>query len=331
MEDVAIIGTGAQEWAERRVVVTGAAGLLGSWLATALADAGTHVVGLDLKALDVQPPPGARFELVQGDVRDADVVGRLLADANADTVFHLAAQSLVGPANDRPVETFEHNVVGTWTVLDACRRLPSVRSVIVASSDKAYGDTGGEPYVETMPLTARHPYEVSKACADLIAQSYAQTYAVPVGISRCANLYGGGDTNWSRIVPDTIRAAIAGRRPVVRSDGRYVRDFLYIEDAVTGLLALAEAVGRRSELAGHAFNFAAGDRLSVLQIVRKILALMQCDLEPEIRDEARHEIREQRLETGKARSELGWHARFSLEEGLGRTIEWYRQHVEVAR
>jgi CDP-glucose 4,6-dehydratase len=317
-------------WSERSVLVTGAAGLLGGWLARLLLASGARVVGLD-----IDWPGGAILspdepvERVGGDVRSRDDVDRVLGGHRPEVVFHLAAQTQVGVGNEDPVGTFEHNILGTWTVLEACRQAPSVASLVVASSDKAYGDRDGAAYVETDPLEARHPYAASKTCADVLAQTYAESYGLPVAISRCGNMYGGGDLEWERIVPGTVRSLLRSERPVIRSDGQFVRDYLYVEDAAEGVALLAQAAAERPELGGEAFNFAAGTRLPVLELVERIRTLMGADLEPEILDEAVNEIRDQRVDAGKARSELGWAPQHTLDEGLRSSIDWYRDHLSA--
>jgi CDP-glucose 4,6-dehydratase len=244
-------------------------------------------------------------------------------------VLHLAAQTIVPIANRNPVSTFESNVAGTWTLLEACRRSPTVRQIVVASSDKSYGDQEHLPYVETMPLVGRHPYDVSKSAGDLIAQSYASTYGLPVAITRCGNFYGGGDLNWSRIVPGTIRSVIRGRRPVIRSDGNFVRDYFYVEDGAAAYIFLSEKLAADRTLVGEAFNFSNEQPISVIDITRMIMRLMGSDLEPEVRDEATNEIRCQYLSAAKAREMLGWRPLFQLEEGLNQTIDWYRKSFEA--
>jgi CDP-glucose 4,6-dehydratase len=315
-------------WGGRVVLVTGAAGLLGSRLSRSLVDAGAVVLGLDNdwdgeRAL--LPHPGV--ERIDGDIRDTRLLDALLGDRSADTVAHLAAQTLVGPALEDPVDTFSNNAEGSWCVLEACRRAPAVRRVVVASSDKAYGDASGRPYTESMPLRALHPYDASKAITDILARSYAHTYGLPVAITRCGNLYGGGDLNWSRIVPGTIRSVLASEAPVIRSDGTFVRDYLYVADAAEGVLALAEMVGNHPEAAGTAVNFAAGKRLAVIDVVRRILALMESELEPRVLGLPLKEIPEQRVSAGLARKLLGWRARTPIEAGLRETIGWYRAYL----
>jgi CDP-glucose 4,6-dehydratase len=245
-----------------------------------------------------------------------------------DTVFHLGAQTLVGTALRSPLLTFEANIRGTYHLLEACRRMqPLVRRVVVASSDKAYGEARELPYTEETPLLGRHPYDVSKSCTDLLAVAYASTYDLPVTIARCGNVYGGGDLNWSRIVPGTIRSLLRGERPLLRSDGSMTRDYIFVEDAVDAYLKLAEALDDPS-VAGQAFNFAHGSPMSVLEIVDAIRTVMGAtDLQPEILDTARSEIPHQHLDSSKARRQLGWEPGWQLHEGLGRTVEWYRSYL----
>jgi CDP-glucose 4,6-dehydratase len=322
------VAVGASFWSGRTVLITGAAGLLGGWLSRHLVASGAEVVGLDLDwprgAILAPDEPIAR---VDGDVRNSETMGRAIAEHGANVVVHLAAQTQVGVANEDPVDTFEHNILGTWIVLEACHRAGSIESVIVASSDKAYGDRDGAAYVETDPLTGRHPYAASKTCADVLAQTYAESYGLPIAISRCGNMFGGGDLQWERIVPGTIRSLLRSERPIIRSDGTFVRDYLYVEDAAEGIAMLAEAVREQPRLHGEAFNFAADIRLPVLELVDRIRALVGCDLEPEILDGAMNEIREQRVDAMKARTELGWTPSHSLDEGLQKSITWYRSYL----
>jgi CDP-glucose 4,6-dehydratase len=319
-------------WSGRTVLITGAAGLLAGWVERDLLDAGATVLGLD-NAWDgpraATPPDG--IDRIEGDVRDTALLRDLLAGRGVDTVIHLAAQTLVGPAIENPVDTFSNNIEGSWSVLDACRGAEKVRRIVVASSDKAYGDSSGRPYREDMPLRAHHPYDMSKAVTDMLAQTYALTYHLPVAITRCGNLYGGGDLNWSRIIPGTIRSILEGQAPVIRSDGTFVRDYLYVRDAAAGVVALADAVGGRPDLAGTAFNFAAGCRMPVIEIVRRILALMGSDLEPVILSLPLQEIPEQRVSAARARHLLGWRPHGSLDAALRETISWYRAYLESAR
>jgi CDP-glucose 4,6-dehydratase len=316
-------------WEGRSVLVTGAAGFLGPWVVEAFLNVGARVAALDIKGLDERTAQLEGATDVIADVRDHLLVRETLSDIRPDVIVHLAAQSQVTQANEDPVATLEANVQGTWTVLEAARTSAGASAIVVASSDKAYGDADGRPYEETLPLRGRHPYDVSKACADLIAQAYAASYGLPVVISRCANLYGGGDRHWNRIVPGTIRSCLLGQLPVIRSDGKPVRDYLYVEDAAIGVLELAHAASLRPELHGEAFNFSSGDRLSALDLVRRILDLMNSALEPDIRNESFNELGDQRVDATKARSMLGWKAAFDIDTGLRRTIAWYRSHLEL--
>lgn len=320
-------------WQDRRVLVTGATGLLGGWLVEGL---------LRLRAEPVclvrDWTPGSRLvchnlwdrvRIVRGDVTDQACIERVLGEYEVQTVFHLAAQTIVGVANRNPVSTFETNIGGSWAVLEACRHSPLVRQIVLASSDKAYGSQPILPYDENTPLQGHYPYDVSKSCADLLAQAYAHTFGLPVAITRCGNLYGGGDLNWNRIVPGTIRSVLRGRPPVIRSDGSYVRDYFYVEDAVAAYLLLAERLAGQPALTGQAFNFSNEKPVSVIQMVEAILRVMQSDLAPEIRNEAGNEIREQTLSAARAREALRWEPCFSLEEGLRRTVAWYAEHLNA--
>ncbi len=325
------MGVDASFWNARSVLVTGASGLLGGWVCRALAEAGAGVQGLDLDWSRAAAIGGVDGMMrVDGDVRDAGVVERLLDEHSIDTVIHLAARTLVGPANADPAETFDHNVRGTWTLLDAVRGRKGVESVVVASSDKAYGDHGGAPYVEDMALRAEHPYAASKACTDLVARTYAKSFGLPVTITRCGNIYGGGDLEWSRIVPGTIHSVLRGERPVIRSDGSYVREYFYVEDAADGVAVLAQKTVEDPTLAGEAFNFGSGTARTAFDLVGEILELMGSDLQPEIRNESVNEIREQRVDARKARERLGWTATHTLRDGLALTISWYRSFLAAA-
>ena len=320
-------------WRDRPTLVTGATGLVGGWVVRRLRELQADVVCLirDWVPLSelVRSRQIEQVKVVRGDVRDQALLERTLGEYEIDTVVHLAAQTIVPIAQRNPVSTFETNIGGTWTLLEACRRSPRVKQIVVASSDKAYGDQGGRPYDEKLALKGRHPYDVSKACADLIAQGYADVYEVPVAITRCGNFYGGGDLNWNRIVPGTIRSVLRGQRPVIRSDGQSVRDYFFVEDAAAAYLLLAERLYREPNLRGEAFNFSNEEPVTVLDIVQRILRLMGSGLDPDIRNEATHEISKQVLSAEKARSRLGWRAEFSLDEGLRRTVDWYSELLEV--
>jgi CDP-glucose 4,6-dehydratase len=266
---------------------------------------------------------------VRGDLCDQQLLERVLNEHEITTVLHLAAQAIVGAANRNPVSTFEANIQGTWALLEACRRTSTVKQIVVASSDKAYGAHETLPYNESAPLQGRHPYDVSKSCADLIAQSYAATYDLPVCITRNGNLFGGGDLNWSRIIPGTIRSALRGERPVIRSDGQFVRDYFYIEDAAATYTLLAEQLAQNAPLRGEAFNFSLEQPMTVLDVVNRVLTSMNSSLEPDVRNEASHEIREQYLSAAKAHRLLNWQPQHSFDEGLNRTVEWYRKFLQT--
>jgi CDP-glucose 4,6-dehydratase len=315
-------------WLDRPVFVTGATGLIGGWLVRRLLDAGADLVCLVRDWVPqsefVRAQLADQVKVVRGDVVDRALLERTLGEYEIDTVIHLAAQTIVGIANRNPISTFETNIAGTWVLLEACRRSPTVKQIVIASSDKAYGDHEVLPYTEDAPLQGVHPYDVSKSCADLLAQSYAVTYGLPVGITRCGNFYGGGDLNWNRIVPGTIRSILRGQRPVIRSDGQYVRDYFYAEDGALVNMVLAESLARDPDLRGQAFNFSNEIQVTVLELVERLLALMDSKLEPEIRSEATNEIRHQYLSAAKARERLDWQPLFTLDEGLRRTIDWYR-------
>lgn len=318
-------------WQDRPVLVTGATGLLGSALARQLWERKADLVCLVRDWIPqselVRGGLIERVKVVRGDVTDQAALERVLGEYEIDTVFHLAAQTIVGIANRNPVSTFQTNIAGTWSVLEACRRSPAVKQIVVASSDKAYGDQDTLPYDEDTPLAGRHPYDVSKSCADLIAKSYAVSFGLPVVVTRCGNLYGPGDLNWNRIVPGTIRSILRGQRPVIRSDGSFSRDYFHVDDGVNSYLVLAEALANRRELAGEAFNFSNELQVTVLQLVQLILQLMDSDLQPDVRSEAANEIRHQYLSAAKARRVLGWQPLCTLEEGLRRTIPWYREYL----
>ena len=313
-------------WRDRPVFVTGATGLLGSWLVEALAERGARVTCLVRDWVPqsrlLQSNAWSSATLVRGELEDHDLLTRVLNEYEIDTVFHLGAQTIVGTAARSALSTFESNIRGTWSLLESaktCSKL--VRRVVVASSDKAYGMHERLPYTEEAPLEGRFPYDVSKSCADLIALSYFHTYRLPVAITRCGNLFGGGDLNFNRLIPGTIRSVLRGEAPIIRSDGTFIRDYFYVRDAVEAYLALAE---RLPEFAGEAFNFGNETPLSVLQVVERILAAMDARaLRPAILNEASHEIPRQYLDCSKARKLLGWRPRFGMDQGLRETIEWY--------
>jgi CDP-glucose 4,6-dehydratase len=318
-------------WRDRPVFVTGATGLVGGWLVRRLVEAGADTVCLVRDHVPTSELYRSRLvdrvRVVTGDLCDQALLERALGEYETDTVFHLAAQTIVTIANRNPVSTFESNIRGTWSLLEAARRSPRVRQIVVASSDKAYGDQEVLPYNEATPLQGRHPYDVSKSCADLIAHTYAHTYGSPVGITRCGNFFGGGDLNWNRIVPGTIRSVLRGERPVIRSDGLFARDYFYVEDGAHAYLTLAEALAAGTAKPGEAFNFSNEVELSVLDIARRVLAAMGSTLELDVRNEASNEIRRQCLDASRARRQLGWTPIFDFATGLDRTIAWYRDFL----
>jgi CDP-glucose 4,6-dehydratase len=318
-------------WQDRSVFVTGATGLLGSWLVKELVAKQADVTCLVRDGI-----PKSEFyrlglekhvKIVRGDITQQALLERSLNEHEINTVFHLAAQTIVGVANRSPVSTFESNIQGTWSLLEACKRSALVKQVIVASSDKAYGDQPILPYSEETPLQGTHPYDVSKSCADLIATTYAHSYQLPVCITRCGNFYGGGDLNWNRIVPGTIRSVLRGEPPIIRSDGLYVRDYFYVEDGVHAYLTLAEQMAGNPQLYGHAFNFSNEIQMTVLDLVQKLLALMGSDFSPRVQNEASNEIRLQYLNAEKARSMLHWKPLFEIEAALKQTIGWYTEFL----
>ncbi len=315
-------------WGDRSVLVTGGTGLLGSWLIEELVQRGARVVCLVRdwvpQARLITAGLTAKIATVYGAIEDITVLERTLSEYEVDTIFHLAAQTIVGVANREPLATFEANIKGTWNVLEACRRVGGVSRIVLASSDKAYGDCEILPYDETTPLRGEHPYDVSKSCGDLIGRSYAVSYGLPVCITRCGNFYGGGDLNFNRLIPDTIRSTLRGRPLTIRSDGSYVRDYFYVKDGVLAYLHLAERMDDR-QLWGEAFNFSNELQISVLNMVDQILGLMgRSDLKPVISNQATNEIKHQYLSAAKARQLLDWHPQYELAAALQETIDWYR-------
>lgn len=328
----AVEGVGVNTfWRDRPTLLTGGTGLVGGWLAQRLVEQGASVVCLVRdwvpRSMLLSGDLASKVSLVRGDIRDQAAIERILGEYEIDTVLHLAAQTIVPIANRNPVSTFESNIGGTWSVLEACRRSPAVKQVVYASSDKAYGECDTLPYDESTPLRGAHPYDVSKSCGDLIAQSYATLYGLPVAITRCGNFFGGGDLNWNRIVPGTIRSVLRGERPVIRSDGTLIRDYFYVEDGAAAYMLLAERLADDRKLAGAAYNFSNEMQLTVREIVQKILAQLGVGPDFDVRNEATNEIPHQYLSAKRAREELGWKPLFSLEDGLARTVEWYREFM----
>jgi CDP-glucose 4,6-dehydratase len=322
-------------WLDRPVFVTGATGLVGNWVVRRLQQAGADVVCLVRDWVPqselVRSGLIRKVKVVRGDIRESGTLERTLGEYEIDTVIHLAAQTIVTIANRNPISTFETNIAGTWNLLEACRRSQKVKQIVVASSDKAYGDQETMPYDETTPLQGEHPYDVSKSAADLIAHSYAKSFDLPVVITRCGNFYGGGDLNWNRVIPGTVRSILRRQNPIIRSDGEYIRDYFYVEDGAAAYMLLAEKLAGRPELKGEAFNFSNEVQVSVREIVERISREMKSDLAPDIRNEVTNEIRHQYLSADKARLELGWKPMFTLDEGLHKTIEWYEDFFAYER
>ncbi len=321
-------------WKSRHVFVTGATGLLGSWLVEELLRQGADITCLirdwvpqsKLIASDLN----GRVNVVRGELEDYMVLLRALNEYEIDSVFHLGAQTIVGTASRSALSTFESNIKGTWNLLEACRSCPRlIERVVVASSDKAYGAHDRLPYTEDTPLQGRFPYDVSKSCSDLISLSYFHTYRVPVAVTRCGNLFGGGDLNFNRLIPGTIRSALNDEKPIIRSDGTFIRDYFYVRDAVDAYLQLAEQLPDETFL-GQAFNFGTETPMSVLDLVHRILKLLdRTTLVPQVLNEASHEIPKQYLDCSKAKRMMQWQPKYSLEAGLVETIAWYREYLSV--
>lgn len=322
----------AATWKNHRVFVTGATGFIGSWLVRRLLEHGAYVVALvrdwDPQSQLIRSGDAQRIRVVDGALEDYATLERAINEHQPDTVLHLGAQTLVGPALRNPLPTFGANILGTCNLLEACRvHHECVQQVVIASSDKAYGENAQLPYREDMPLRGRHPYDVSKSCTDLIALTYARTYDVPVTITRCGNVYGGGDLNWSQLVPGTIRSVLSNERPVLRSDGNYTRDFIFVSDIVNAYLLLAVNTARE-DIRGEAFNFGLQSRVTVMDVTLAILRLMgRTDLQPIILNQAKGEIKDQSLDSSKAKHLLGWTPVYDLEHGLLETIRWYQDYL----
>lgn len=322
-------------WKGRNVFVTGASGLLGSHMCEELVRRGAQVTVLlrDWVPASRLVSEGlfARLNAVRGELEDLELLVRALNEYEIECVLHLGAQTIVGTASRSPLSTFETNIRGTWNLLEAARENSRlVRRVIVASSDKAYGEHEQLPYTEDAPLQGRFPYDVSKSCTDLIALSYFHTYRLPVTITRCGNLYGGGDLNYNRLIPGTIRSLLAGERPIVRSDGSFVRDYFYVRDAVAAYLDLADAM-EEPRLHGQAFNFGTETPLSVLELVQLLAQLVgRADLPPVVQNQASHEIQRQYLDCAKAREWLRWQPKWTMAQGLAETLTWYRAALAQA-
>lgn len=319
-------------WEDRRVFVTGGSGFIGGWLIQALVQQGADVVALVRdwvpQSTLLKEDFSKHVTIVRGDLNSFPLLERIIAEYQIQSVIHLAAQTIVPIANKSPMSTFESNVMGTCQLLEAVRMTGIVDSVVVASSDKAYGDAPKLPYAETMPLAAVYPYDVSKACSDMIAHSYAKTFDLPIAITRCGNFFGGGDLNWNRIVPGTIRSAIRGNSPVIRSDGTLIRDYIYVEDAVDAYLTLSQKLSENPKLSGEAFNFSNETQASVKDLTSMILSMINSELKPQVLGENHGEIKAQFLDATKAKQKLDWCARHGLKDGLSKTIRWYQNYFE---
>ncbi len=315
-------------WQHKNIFVTGGTGLLGSWLIKYLTKTNATITTLirdDVPASNLFINKSfLKINAVRGHIEDYLLIERVLTEYEIDTVFHLASQTIAPVANTNPLSTFETNIKGAWTILEACRRSPKIKRIIVASSDKAYGETDMLPYTEDMPLKGSHPYDVSKSCADLIAQAYFTSYKLPVCITRCGNLFGGGDLNFNRLIPSVIRSALFKQIPLIRSNGKHVRDFFYVEDAVIGIIELAQTIDKKP-IAGEAFNFSNEDPLTVSEIATRILTRMNVPLSLKILNKSKNEIQKQYLSAKKARNVLGWKPTFTLNEGIDKTIDWYKK------
>src|SRR3989338_2714078 len=318
-------------WKDKNVFVTGATGILGSWLVKKLLAEKANITILKRDHV-----PNSELELsgsikkvniVNGSLEDYWTVERALNEYEIDTCFHLAAQAIVQTANRSPVPTFESNVRGTWNLLEALRNNKLIKRIIISTSDKAYGDSEKLPYTEQTSLNGKHPYDASKSCCDIISQAYAHTYKMPVGIARCGNIYGGGDLNFNRIIPGTIKSILAGEEPVIRSDGSFVRDYFYVEDAVDAFLSLGRQLDSK-EIRGEAFNFSPEQPVSVIELVQKIIKINGSSLKPKILNEAKNEIKEQYLDCNKAKKMLSWKAKTKIDDGLKKTVQWYKAFFE---
>ena len=314
-----------------RVLITGATGLVGSWLVKELLKRKSMVVAL-VRDIDYQTEfyrsgDYLQAAIVNGSLENYSTIDRVINEYKIDTVFHLGAQTIVGAAHREPLQTFESNIRGTYHILEACRRHQDlVERIVIASSDKAYGIADKLPYTEDMPLKGCHPYDASKSCADLLAQTYSHTYDMPVVIARCGNIYGGGDLNWSRIVPGTICSLLNNQRPIIRSNGEYIRDYIYIKDVVDAYINIAELITKKN-ISGEAFNFSTESRITVIEIVNEIRTIMgKKELEPQILNLSLKEIPEQSLSAQKAHKILAWYPKYDLKRGLSETVDWYKNY-----
>lgn len=318
-------------WRDKRVFITGANGFVGSHLVISLLEKGAYVMGLIIDKISNSFLKMSgwwdKTNMIWGSVEDFNLLERALNEYEIDTCFHLAAQPIVTVANRSPLSTFRTNIMGTWNILEASRRIDTVKRVVIASSDKAYGKQENLPYAEDMELLGRNPYDVSKTCADILAQSYYKSFSLPVGISRCANIYGPGDMNFNRIIPDTSRSLILNKNPIIRSDGTYLRDYIYVKDAVQAYILLAEKLDD-PDFHGEAFNFGSEKPIQVLDLVNLIIKISgKSKLKPTILGTAKLEIKEQYLSSQKSNEILNWKNEYSLKEGLKETYSWYKEFL----
>lgn len=324
---------GMKFWQDRRVFVTGSTGLVGGWLVKKLCEMNADVIVLVRdwvpKSKLISSDLLKKITVVRGDLSSPQLLERILVEYEVESVIHLAAQTIVPIANKNSLSTFESNIRGTWNLLEACKHVSSVTSIVAASSDKAYGDAKILPYKEDFPLSATYPYDVSKACADMLCQSYATTFDLPVGITRCGNFFGGGDLNWNRIIPGTIRSILRNKAPIIRSDGTLVRDYIYVEDAVSAYLTLAEKLSKKKNLRGEAFNFSNETQKNVLELTNLLITIMGSSLKPIIQGNNNGEIKAQFLDSTKSKELLDWRPTFGIEEGLKKTVLWYKGFLSV--
>ena len=318
-------------WQGRRVLVTGHQGFLGSWLAKTLVDGKADVVGIDKLGANkknvILNGSLNKMTSLKGDIANLILVKKVIRRFRPQTIFHLAAEAIVTKANKNPIRTFKSNIEGTWNILEVAKNKKFIEAIVVASSDKAYGSHAKLPYKENAPLQGEHPYDVSKSCTDLLSRTYFKTFCVPVCVTRCGNIYGPGDFNFSRIVPDAVRHILQGKQFVIRSDGKFTRDYIYVQDIVEAYILLARKMAVKN-LSGEAFNFSCGQPLSVLDLYKKILASCErTPIAPKILNQANGEIRHQYLSSVKARKTLGWKPRYTLKQGLQETAQWYKDHL----
>lgn len=322
-------------WKNKNVFVTGATGLVGSWLTKFLIDEGANVVALvrDIVPKSILWSNSAEFDYIKdnltrvyGKLENYELLERALNEHEIEVVFHLGAQTIVGIANRNPLSTFESNIRGTYNLLEACRRSPLIKAIVIASSDKAYGEQEQLPYDESTPLQGTHPYDVSKSCTDLIAYTYYNTFKLPICVTRCGNFYGPGDLNYNRIIPGTISSLLNGESPIIRSDGTFIRDYFYVKDGALAYMLLAKKMLSDTSIHGEAYNFSTEIQVTVLELVKKIIYIMEVDIEPNVLNQANNEIRNQYLSAKKAKEQLGWSPRYTLDSSLNETIEWYKSH-----